>query len=242
MTFRVAFGLFVCLLASAAIAHPGGLDANGGHTDSKTGEYHYHKKPGTNAPPASAGTKATPAPETRTEPNDYVRLVANQIDPAKLRTLSTSEVSPRAQKAVALLEQARLSGISVPEVVSNAVVAAGYANAKLATMTREVLVHNFELAVGYGVFTEEGLRQMQRGLSPQIQVGSFRGDAMTVDAIVPTAAAPELGNLLANWEFLPLEVKSAKGYRIGEKQRDLVRKFHAAGVITQERLQEILQW
>lgn len=26
-------------------AHPGGLDANGGHYDRKTGEYHYHRKP-----------------------------------------------------------------------------------------------------------------------------------------------------------------------------------------------------
>lgn len=26
-------------------AHPGGLDANGGHYNRKTGEYHYHRKP-----------------------------------------------------------------------------------------------------------------------------------------------------------------------------------------------------
>lgn len=25
-------------------AHPGGLDANGGHNNRKTGEYHYHQK------------------------------------------------------------------------------------------------------------------------------------------------------------------------------------------------------
>lgn len=28
-------------------AHPGGLDANGGHYNRKTGEYHYHRKPAT---------------------------------------------------------------------------------------------------------------------------------------------------------------------------------------------------
>jgi len=29
---------------AAAIAHPGKTDAKGGHTDSKTGKYHVHKK------------------------------------------------------------------------------------------------------------------------------------------------------------------------------------------------------
>lgn len=33
------------LLASTALAHPGKLDANGGHYDKETGEYHYHKGP-----------------------------------------------------------------------------------------------------------------------------------------------------------------------------------------------------
>ncbi len=37
--------LLVMALASIAIAHPGKLDANGGHYDKETGEYHYHKGP-----------------------------------------------------------------------------------------------------------------------------------------------------------------------------------------------------
>ena len=32
-------------LASVSLAHPGKLDANGGHVDKETGEYHYHKGP-----------------------------------------------------------------------------------------------------------------------------------------------------------------------------------------------------
>ena len=43
LSFFVAFG---------AGAHPGGLDANGGHIDRKTGVYHYHR--GTNAPSDNA--------------------------------------------------------------------------------------------------------------------------------------------------------------------------------------------
>jgi hypothetical protein len=45
--------LLALACASLAQAHPGGLDANGGHTNSKTGEYHYHR-----AEPAPAA--ATP--------------------------------------------------------------------------------------------------------------------------------------------------------------------------------------
>ena len=35
----------VLVFAVTAFAHPGKLDANGGHTDKETGEYHYHKGP-----------------------------------------------------------------------------------------------------------------------------------------------------------------------------------------------------
>lgn len=34
----------LCFIATAS-AHPGKTDKNGGHKDSKTGEYHVHKKP-----------------------------------------------------------------------------------------------------------------------------------------------------------------------------------------------------
>ena len=36
--------LAVISLTSFSEAHPGGLDANGGHYNRKTGEYHYHRK------------------------------------------------------------------------------------------------------------------------------------------------------------------------------------------------------
>ncbi len=41
----LALILAASLFASAVYAHPGKLDENGGHYDSKTGEYHYHKGP-----------------------------------------------------------------------------------------------------------------------------------------------------------------------------------------------------
>lgn len=45
----------VSLLSAAAMAHPGGLDANGCHTNHKTGDYHCHRPAAPGAdPPATA--------------------------------------------------------------------------------------------------------------------------------------------------------------------------------------------
>lgn len=35
----------IAFTTTAAFTHPGKTDAKGGHTDSKTGKYHLHKKP-----------------------------------------------------------------------------------------------------------------------------------------------------------------------------------------------------
>ena len=37
--------MLVLVFASMSLAHPGRLDAQGGHTNKETGEYHYHKGP-----------------------------------------------------------------------------------------------------------------------------------------------------------------------------------------------------
>lgn len=265
---KFPLGLFLSLFTVTALAHPGGLDKNGGHTDKKTGEYHYHKKTGADSPPPAAtspgpvmkkptqptpttttplprkvttnATKPEPAVTAPAGPPDFGRLVADQIDPAKLVALSPPEVNPRVQKAVALLRQASLSGLEASEVVSNAVVIAGYTNAQLASLTGASLLRNFEIAGELGVLTEPGLSEMRQGQSPRIQVGPFSGDAMTVGPVVPLAAAPELATVIANLEFLPFKVNAAKGDNIGEQQRDLARKFHAAGMLTPARLNEIL--
>jgi hypothetical protein len=42
LTLLLAF-LFSLSLSVVAFAHPGNTDENGGHTNHKTGQYHYHK-------------------------------------------------------------------------------------------------------------------------------------------------------------------------------------------------------
>ena len=47
--FQVGLAVAALFAAALALAHGGGLDANGGHTDRRTGEYHQHRGPGANA-------------------------------------------------------------------------------------------------------------------------------------------------------------------------------------------------
>lgn len=37
------FVLLIFIFPTLVFSHPGGLDKNGGHTNKKTGEYHYHR-------------------------------------------------------------------------------------------------------------------------------------------------------------------------------------------------------
>lgn len=70
------------LIAEILQAHPGGLDAAGGHTNRKTGEYHTHREPAASASKASASLP--PAPQ-RPAPS---RITA--IDPERYSVLTTN--------------------------------------------------------------------------------------------------------------------------------------------------------
>ncbi len=58
---RTTVFLFAFFATLVVFAHPGGVDANGGHIDRKTGVYHYHR--GTNAPTGNAPVQ-TPSVQT----------------------------------------------------------------------------------------------------------------------------------------------------------------------------------
>ena len=69
---KTTLSLFVLFAALGVMAHPGGLDAKGGHTDSKTGVYHYHR--GTNTP---SGNPAVEAPSPPMPPASPVAPLQN---------------------------------------------------------------------------------------------------------------------------------------------------------------------
>jgi len=61
--YRSAGLALLFVTATAAQAHPGGLNAEGCHNNRKTGDYHCHRAPATPAPPRQqlAPSRAAPA-------------------------------------------------------------------------------------------------------------------------------------------------------------------------------------
>ena len=66
-------------------------------------------------------------------------------------------------------------------------------------------------------------------------------DELSVDHIIPRAVAPELENVIANLELMPLRMNLSKGAAMGERQRDKAKQFAAAGLLTPTRLEQILR-
>ncbi|MFZ4765842.1 MAG: hypothetical protein ACOYMN_12900, partial [Roseimicrobium sp.] len=61
--------------------------------------------------------------------------------------------------------------------------------------------------------------EMRRGRSPTVTRGPYAGDELSVDHIIPFAAMPQLGHVIANLEVMPLRMNRSKGVKMGERQR-----------------------
>lgn len=99
-TTVVLVSLFVSV---GAIAHPGGLDPNGGHIDRKTGVYHYHRgtnAPSSNAPGAALSPQLAPAPPVAAPQNQAATPVASNSHGATKRIgAETKATEARKQEA-----------------------------------------------------------------------------------------------------------------------------------------------
>ncbi len=73
-----------------------------------------------------------------------------------------------------------------------------------------------------------------------METGQHGGEILSIDYIIPQAVAPELDNVLANLEFMPLSANQSKGDSIGQRQRDLAKELHAAGLFSAEGLAKML--
>jgi len=140
-----------------------------------------------------------------------------------------------------MLENAKRDGYSVSLIASNAVRLAHYTNVLLALTTYNQLRVNHQIADRFGVFDEVGLNDMRRGRLPTITRGPHKGDELSVDHIVPYAVVPELDNVIANLELMPLKLNKEKNSQMGKRQRDVAKRFCAAGLLTTKRLNEILK-
>jgi hypothetical protein len=173
-------------------------------------------------------------------PSDHVSKIASLIDPAKLSTLGKRGANPRVQKAVYWLEMARKEGETPAKVMDRAVALAGY-KGTAATLTRDALLRNVDIAEKLGCLNDAGLAEMRRGKAATVMKGPYKGDQLSVDHIIPRAVVPELDNVIANLELLPLRVNEQKNDKIGARQRDMAKKFHEAGLLSRKGMEAVLQ-
>ena len=98
-------GFLLLSLVVAANAHPGKLDENGGHYDSKTGKYHYHKGP-------KAGTEIVLTSYPVKENAVYKAKIKRVVDgDTAIISFLTDDDTPYKD------ERIRFIGVNTPETV-----------------------------------------------------------------------------------------------------------------------------
>ena len=65
------------------------------------------------------------------------------------------------------------------------------------------------------------------------------GDELSVDHIIPRIVVPELDNVIANLELMPLRINSRKNSTVGSRQIDLAQKLFKAGLLSESGLKTV---
>ena len=178
------------------------------------------------------------AADTSATASACAKNLAPLIDPAKLATLGKRGANPRIQKAVYWLTTAASNSAAPAQVIDTALKTVGM-KGEAAALTKQALLRNLDIASKLGCLDEEGLAAMRRGNAPTVRRGPYTGDKLSVDHIIPRAVCPELDNVIANLELMPLRMNESKNDKIGARQLDLARKLHSAGLLSAEAKQKI---
>ena len=166
---------------------------------------------------------------------DTIReALSNLCDPPKIQTLAAERgANPRVRKITYRLEMARQDGRDPANEMREVIVTVGWGGTAKGDLTSDAMVRNRVIAERLGCLDEAGMADLRRGKAPTIRTGPYAGDKLSVDHILPRAVCPELDTALANLELMPMRMNAAKSDSIGERQVDMARKFHAAGLLSQ---------
>jgi hypothetical protein len=74
---------------------------------------------------------------------------------------------------------------------------------------------------------------MRHGMAATVTIGPYAGDQLSVDHIIPRAVVPELDNVIANLELMPLRMNARKNSHMRQRQRDLAQKLFESGGLVQ---------
>jgi hypothetical protein len=164
--------------------------------------------------------------------------LSSLVDPAKLATLGARGANAHVEKYVALLAESKAAGVAPKKAAARAVALVGM-KGKAGKLTAEAMERNLAIAERLGCLDPDGLREMHKGEAPTVHRGPYRGEKLSVDHIIPRAVVPELDNVIANLELMPLRMNEGKNARIGARQVDLARKLHKAGLLSSEGLKTV---
>ena len=173
---------------------------------------------------------------------DTIReALVNLCDPAKIATISSERgANPRVRKIAYWLETARRDGRDPANEMREVMVTVGWGRSAKGDLTSDAMVRNRLIEERLGCLDDAGMADLRRGKAPTIRTGPYAGDKLSVDHILPRAVCPELDTTLANLELMPMRMNSSKSDSIGERQVDMARKFHAAGLLSQSGLDAVL--
>ena len=170
----------------------------------------------------------------------YAKGISSLIDPVKLATLGPRGADSRVEKYVAILAEGKAKGLAPKKVAAKAAALAGM-KGKAAKLTSEAMVRNLTIAERLGCLDSEGLAEMHRGQASTVRRGPYRGEKLSVDHIIPRAVVPELDNVIANLELMPLKLNEEKNAGLTARQVDLARKLHQAGLLSSKGLKAVEQ-
>jgi len=163
--------------------------------------------------------------------NQYGDILAPLIDPAKLDSLKGKRAgTKRLRKASYWLEISRREGHH--DKAGNRV------SARRNTQM-EALLRNNTILSRLGCFDAEGMIKLRKGNAPTITKGPYAGELATVDHIIPRSVCLELDNRLFNLEFLPETLNRRKSNKISQRQRDLARRWHDLGLLSDKGLKQV---
>lgn len=170
---------------------------------------------------------------------NHAQLIQSLIEPAKLATLKERGANPRVQKVTAILWKAKQAGVDPDKVASQAVGLIGWGGTPKGDLTAAAMVRNLTIIERLGATTPADIEDMSRGKTAEVRKGPYIGQIISVDHIIPRSVAPELDNVIANLELMPLKLNMSKSDKVTSRQTDFASKLSAAGLLSEEGLRRI---
>lgn len=214
-----------------------GCERRGGADDTKPPQLSHQTNLATEGNKRTATSLQIPR---QIETSNAAAQLQSLIDPAKLATLGDRGTNTRVQKITGILWDAKIKGQDPTVVAAEAVELIGWGGTERGRLTVAAMVRNVTILERLGGTTPEDLEEMRHGKTATVRKGPYTGEILSVDHIIPRAITPELDNVIANLELMPLSVNQRKGDKVGQRQVALAKSFNAAGLLSDEGLRRVL--